>query len=94
MKDLVSLDLGVVLKDEVPVVSSRSVAQVFEKEHKNVLTAIRNLDCSAEFNRLNFKPVKYRDEKGELRPEVLPWSGHRLARRSASAAVAGFHDFA
>lgn len=30
------------------------VAKVFEKEHDNVLKAIRNLECSSEFRELNF----------------------------------------
>lgn len=45
------------------VVSSRVVAEKFEKEHKNVIAAIRGLDCSPEFNRLSFKPVEFVDQK-------------------------------
>lgn len=48
--------------------SSLIIAQAFEKEHKNVLQAINNLECSEQFNRLNFQPVEYIDAKGELRP--------------------------
>jgi Rha family phage regulatory protein len=40
---------------------SRDVARFYEKEHKNVLQAIRNLNCSDEFRRLNFQPFKIRD---------------------------------
>jgi Rha family phage regulatory protein len=50
--------------------SSLMVAQEFDKRHKNILRAVNNLNCSAEFNRLNFEPVKYIDEKGEERPMV------------------------
>lgn len=39
------------------VVSSRNVAENFEKKHKNVLQAIENLECSEEFARLNFQPT-------------------------------------
>lgn len=45
--------------------SSRQVAEEFGKEHRNVLRDIENLDCSAEFNALNFERVAYRDAKGE-----------------------------
>lgn len=51
-----------------PVATSLNVAQVFNKQHKNVLQAIDNLDVPEEFNRLNFQPVTYRDAKGEMRP--------------------------
>lgn len=47
--------------------SSLDVANHFEKQHKNVLQSIRNLECSEEFNALNFEGVEYKDEKGELR---------------------------
>ena len=43
-------------------------AEHFGKLHKDVLRAIRNLECSAEFNGRNFAPVDYIDEKGEPRP--------------------------
>lgn len=48
--------------------SSIAVAEYFGKNHKNVLRAIQHLECSEEFNRLNFAPVKYIDAKGEKRP--------------------------
>ena len=51
------------------VTTSRAVAERFGKLHKNVLQAIKNIECSEEFNRLNFQPVEYMDEKGEMRPE-------------------------
>ena len=41
------------------------------KQHKNVLQAIQNLECTSEFNKLNFKPATFRDKKGEQRPEYL-----------------------
>lgn len=51
--------------------SSRQVAEEFGKQHDNVLRDIRNLDCSLGFNVLNFEGVKYKDAKGEKRPEYL-----------------------
>lgn len=37
------------------VTDSRTVARHFKKHHRNVLQAIRNVCCSAEFKALNFK---------------------------------------
>lgn len=39
--------------------TSLIVAQAFEKEHKDVLRAISNLECSEEFNERNFAPIEY-----------------------------------
>lgn len=58
-------------RKDKPFCSSLQVAQEFGKEHKNVLADIRSLDCSDNFNALNFQPVKYTDEKGEKRPMFL-----------------------
>lgn len=52
------------------MVSSRDVAERFSRQHKNVLQSINKLECSAEFNGLNFQPVEYIDQKGEVRREV------------------------
>ena len=49
-------------KDGKPFCTSRQVAETFEKEHKNVLRDIEVLDCSPEFNRLNFEPISYRTD--------------------------------
>lgn len=46
------------------VTTSLIVAQVFGKEHKNVLRDIHGLECSENFNRLNFEPIKYTDSRG------------------------------
>lgn len=54
-----------------PITTSRKIAEVFEKEHYNVLRDIESLDCSKEFNALNFELVKYKDKKGEKRPEYI-----------------------
>ena len=40
---------------------------MFGKEHRNVLRAIRSLECSEYFNALNFERVNYNDAKGEKR---------------------------
>ena len=46
------------------VTTSLIVAEVFGKEHKNVLRDIETLSCSAEFNRLNFELIDYTDSRG------------------------------
>lgn len=55
-------------KDNKSQTSSLNIAAVFGKNHKSVLRAIRNLECSEDFIRRNFAPVEYIDEKGESRP--------------------------
>lgn len=50
------------------VTSSLVVAEYFGKAHKDVLRAIKSLDCSELFNQRNFAPVEYVDKKGEKRP--------------------------
>lgn len=50
-------------------VSSRQIAEHFGKVHSKVLRAIRNLECSEEFNAANFGRVEYLDAKGEAREE-------------------------
>lgn len=49
--------------------TSRVIAEKFGKEHSKVVRAIRNLDCSPEFNAANFGCVEYIDAKGEARTE-------------------------
>ncbi|WP_455758865.1 Rha family transcriptional regulator [Phocaeicola coprocola] len=58
----------VTIQNNRAVTSSLQVAEYFGKNHKDVLKAIRELDCSTEFNGRNFAPVKYKDAKGEYRP--------------------------
>ena len=40
--------------DGKAVTTSRKVAEVFEKQHKNVLETIRNLEIPEDFRELNF----------------------------------------
>jgi Rha family phage regulatory protein len=64
-------ELGIFIKNNIPVVSSRVVAKRFGKEHYNVLRDINNLDCSAGFRALNFEGTEYRDKQNKNRPEYL-----------------------
>lgn len=55
-------------KSEMTVVSSLDVANTFNKEHKNVLKDIRELECSEEFSQLNFEPTSYKDRFNRKQP--------------------------
>lgn len=65
-------DLTIVFENNnEAVTSSRLVAEYFGKRHDTVTRAIRNLNCSKEFNARNFAVVNYTDKKGETRQEYL-----------------------
>lgn len=54
-------ELVVAKKNDI-YAESQIVAKIFEKDHKNVLAVIRELEttCSEQFWRLNFKPSNYK----------------------------------
>lgn len=58
------------LSGDKPLTDSRRVAKHFGKRHDNVLQAFDRMECSPEFNRLNFQVVETPDRKGEMRREV------------------------
>jgi len=45
------------------VTTSLIVAEVFGKNHKDVLRDIENLSCSGSFNERNFAPIEYTDSR-------------------------------
>ena len=51
--------------------TSRQVAELFEKEHRNVLRAIRLLECDEDFTALNYELTDFIDKNGDSRPEYL-----------------------
>lgn len=62
-------DYGVFVdKHDTARVDSRYVAQFFEKQHKNVIRDIKELDCSEDFRRLNFEQSNYINEQGHKQP--------------------------
>ena len=65
MNELVN---AVELKDGKAVTTSLKIADVFGKPHKNVLKAIRELECPEEFSGLNFSPAEYTDVQCKPRP--------------------------
>ncbi|KPU43030.1 phage regulatory protein Rha [Oxobacter pfennigii] len=78
MSSIVLNDIyGVTERKGIPVVSSRKVAEVFEKEHKNVLRAINDKiesakddELVAQFCAANFIESGYKD-RGKRYPESL-----------------------
>jgi Rha family phage regulatory protein len=80
-------ELGIFEKNNDAWVSSRTLKDIFDKRHDNVLQNIENAMKSTpeEFNALNFKLVKYTDKKGEKRPEYL------LNRKSFALIAMGFN---
>lgn len=61
----------VTLHETTLTTDTRRVARHFHKQHKNVLRAYDNLDCSDEFRRLNFEPTidTVAGPKGAVRTE-------------------------
>lgn len=64
MNQLVFVQNGKVFTD------SLLVAEVFEKQHKNVLQSIEQLDCSEEFRRLNFQLSSYKSLQNKELPKI------------------------
>lgn len=72
MKQLVPMDDYGVFVDTSDRARANSlmVAKMFQREHKNVLRDIENLDCSKEFRRLNFEQSSYKNEQNKKQPCV------------------------
>lgn len=65
-------NLGLIESNGKVVVSSRDIAQVFEKRHSEVMRDIRIIVLvEDDFNQRNFAPVEYQDGKGER--ELPSW---------------------
>ena len=63
-------NLLVIEKRGRPLTTSRKVAEIFGKDHDNVLRDIRNLDCSEKFSSLNFEESNYKI-RGKIYPEFM-----------------------
>lgn len=59
---------AVTLEDGRPTTTSLVVAEVFGKQHKNVMQSIRGLECSVEFARLNFQPCTRKGSNNKPEP--------------------------
>jgi Rha family phage regulatory protein len=74
--DIFQDEFGIIEYKGVPVVGSRKVAEIFEKDHKHVLDSIRKITepksgLSEKFNFINFKEITYKDSTGRKLPEYL-----------------------
>lgn len=49
------IEIVTVNQNNKPVTTSLKVAEVFGKRHKNIMQAIRNLECSEDYRGLNFQ---------------------------------------
>lgn len=56
--------------DLVAMTTSLMVAKYFDKEHKNVIRAIKDLESSDDFRRLNFQPSYYQNEQNKRHRET------------------------
>lgn len=61
----------ITVRDGALTVTSRQVAEHFGKQHKDVLRAIRILECSNDFTERNFAPSEYVDVTGRKLPQML-----------------------
>ncbi|HCE9376400.1 Rha family transcriptional regulator [Pseudomonas aeruginosa] len=72
------------LTDGQPTTTSLDVAAHFRKQHKTVLRAIANLECSPEFNQHNFAPIEYTDAAGRK------YTQYRMTRDGFTFLCMGF----
>ena len=58
----------VLIENKSVITTSILVAKKFERNHRDILRAIKNLDCSPEFSERNFALAEYIDDQGKPRP--------------------------
>jgi Rha family phage regulatory protein len=78
------MELGLIVLDNKVVVSSRRVAMVYEKEHRDVLRAIRTIIEQVPEALRNFTQSSYTNEQGREMPEYI------MDRQGFSMLVMGF----
>lgn len=62
-----STQLVITYQDKITT-TSMIVAEIFQKDHKNVLRDIQNLECSPEFRELNFELSSYKTSQNKSQP--------------------------
>lgn len=78
-------ELGLFVREDRILVSSRKVAEVYGRRHDIIMRDIRNIIILVpKTNVLNFELVNYIDSKGEERQEYL------MDRQGYSMLVTGF----
>ena len=65
------VEIKIVNKEEVTVVTSLDVAETFGKEHRRVLQDIREMPCSEDFRQHNFVQSEYLNEQRKKMPMYL-----------------------
>lgn len=60
----------VAVENKHAVTTSMRVAEVFGKEHYNVMKAIKSLDCSEEFRAVNFNASKIDYQNGNIKKQL------------------------
>lgn len=63
-----SATVDIAVENNKPMVSSLVVAEFFEKQHKNVLQSINELEIPNDFRRLNFQPSSYLNKQNKEQP--------------------------
>ena len=58
----------VLIKNQSAITTSILVAEKFERNHRDILRAIKKLDCSADFTERNFTLSEYEDSTGRKLP--------------------------
>lgn len=59
---------AVVMKDGHATTTSLKVAEIFGKQHKDILRSINNLDFPEDFARRNFAPSSYVNSQNKVQP--------------------------
>lgn len=62
------VEIKIMNKEEVTVVTSLDVAETFGKEHKHVLRDIREIECSEDFRQSNFEQSSYINSQNKKQP--------------------------
>lgn len=65
------VEIKLIKKEEVTVVTSLDIAETFGKRHADVLRDIEKLECSQEFTERNFALSSYKDSSGKSNKEYL-----------------------
>jgi len=68
MHSIIDAENFILIKNDQPVTTSIKVAEAFGKRHANVLRDLQSLECSGEFNELNFEFIEYLDSRGRMKP--------------------------
>ncbi|TIH13496.1 hypothetical protein D0S45_14375, partial [Marinifilum sp. JC120] len=64
----VQVVVELVMENNQPMASSLVVAELFEKQHKNVLRDINELEIPDDYRQLNFEPSSYLNKQNKEQP--------------------------